>query len=68
MDLQLLSLKQKDTSLRFGNTIKRMARLQAAGQIEDKTVNDSLQSWLGHARHADAWGLRQQIQSHLNYH
>ena len=38
--------------------LKRLSTAYAAGKIPWRDVNQSVQSWLGHAGHADTYGLR----------
>lgn len=50
-------LLRKDTSLRI---IRKMRRMRNNDNTE-AAVYASHQSWLGHARHADSWGLQRQV-------
>jgi retron-type reverse transcriptase len=53
-------LLRKDTSLRF---VKKIATLTSVtdGTPDYEKIDTSLQSWLGHARYADASGLQKQV-------
>ena len=49
---------------------RRLRRLQqdyAAGDISQDAVKHSVQSWLGHVKHADTYGLRRAIFSQLSF-
>ncbi|HLA50701.1 MAG TPA: RNA-directed DNA polymerase [Thermodesulfobacteriota bacterium] len=54
-------LLRKDNSMRFIRKLKNMSRLYREGILGWKDINPSVQSWLGHARHADTYGLRRDI-------
>jgi retron-type reverse transcriptase len=54
-------LLRKDNSLRFAQKFKMLMRLFRQRQIPFEKLNSSVQSWLGHAKHADSWGLREKI-------
>jgi len=44
--------------------IKRMKKFQQEykqGAVDFKTINQSVQSWIGHAGHADTWHLREDL-------
>ncbi|HIJ87391.1 MAG TPA: RNA-dependent DNA polymerase [Desulfuromonadales bacterium] len=58
-------LLRKDTSQRF---VKKIAALASVshGTPDYAKINTSLQSWLGHARYADAGGLRKQVVTSIN--
>jgi len=43
---------------RFHRNLKRMAKEYRSGGINIEDVKASLLSWIGHAKHADTWGLR----------
>jgi retron-type reverse transcriptase len=53
-------LLRKDTSLRFVKKISALTSTSGGMQDYEK-INTSLQSWLGHARYADASGLSRQV-------
>ncbi len=50
-----------DNGHRFARRLRRLARAYANGQMSWKDINASVQSWIGHARHADTEGLRNSI-------
>ncbi len=52
---------RKDCSLRFARKLKRMSLLYSQGVISFDEVNAAVQSWLGHSRYADSYGLRKSI-------
>lgn len=54
-------LLRKDNSLRFARKFKMLMRLFRQKQIPFEKLNSSIQSWLGHAKHADSWGLRKSV-------
>ncbi|MBI3814370.1 MAG: RNA-dependent DNA polymerase [Nitrospinae bacterium] len=54
-------LIRKDNSMRFIRKFREMSRLYKKGFISWDNINASVQSWLGHARHADTYGLRRSI-------
>lgn len=52
---------RKDTSMRFICNLQKMKRFYRLGLIGWDKINASVQSWLGHAKHADTYGLRRSI-------
>lgn len=54
-------LLRKDNSMRFTRKLKNMSRLYKAEILDWADINPSVQSWLGHASHADTYGLRRDI-------
>ncbi|TAN41080.1 MAG: RNA-dependent DNA polymerase [Nitrospirae bacterium] len=52
---------RKDTSLRFAGRLRNLRRLFGQRVITFAKMNASVQSWLGHAKHADTYGLRIKI-------
>jgi len=52
---------RRDNVWRFLRKIKKMHELYACEKIDMDEINASVQSWLGHARHADTQGLRTKI-------
>jgi hypothetical protein len=52
---------RKDNVRRFLRKMRRMQGLYAEDKVALDEINASLQSWLGHARHADTQGLRTKI-------
>ena len=41
--------------------LRGFARAYAQGRLRLADINPSVQAWLGHARHADTFGLRQSL-------
>jgi len=58
---------RNDNGLRFRRRLKGMARAYGLGRIGWDKVNASVQSWIGHARHADTESLRQAIFSAISF-
>jgi len=56
---------RSDNGHRFARRLKRFAEGYAKGRIEWNEINASVQSWIGHARHADTEGLRRVILSQV---
>lgn len=54
-------LLRKDNSMLFIRKLKRMRQLYEKSLITFEKLNASVQSWLGHAKHADSFGLRRSI-------
>lgn len=52
---------RNDNGHRFARRFRRMARAYGAGRLEWVKVAASVQSWIGHAQHADTEGLRRAI-------
>lgn len=46
---------------RFQRKLKRMADQYREGYIDKEDVKASIMSWIGHAQHADTWGLRKAL-------
>jgi len=51
----------KDNALRMRRRLKKMSALYQEGQISLTRVHQSIQSWIGHASHADTYRLRSRI-------
>ena len=58
---------RKDNSLRFRTKFRRLSRLFNKGLINWEKLNAPVQSWIGHAKHADTWGLRKSIFDELPF-
>lgn len=58
-------LLRNDNGHRFARKLRRMANLYAQGAIGLNNIDASLQSWIGHAQHADTLGLRRKIISSI---
>ncbi|PIX88993.1 MAG: hypothetical protein COZ31_04470, partial [Nitrospirae bacterium CG_4_10_14_3_um_filter_44_29] len=56
-----LRLLRKDNSMLFIRKLKHMRLLYKKSLITFEKLNASVQSWLGHAKHADNYGLRCRI-------
>ncbi|MGB3942518.1 MAG: RNA-directed DNA polymerase [Candidatus Manganitrophaceae bacterium] len=54
-------LLRKDTSMRFDRKLRRMGKFYRDGLISWGEINSRVQSWLGHAKHADTYGLRKKL-------
>jgi RNA-directed DNA polymerase len=54
-------LLRNDNGHRFARRLRRFAREYAAGRMGWKDFDPAVQSWIGHARHADTEGLRRRI-------
>ncbi len=52
---------RNDNGLRFRRRLRGFARAYAQGRLCLADINPSVQAWIGHARHADTFGLRQNI-------
>jgi RNA-directed DNA polymerase len=52
---------RNDNGWRFVRTLRAFARAYAAGRMEWAEIDPSVQSWVGHAAHADTLSLRQWI-------
>lgn len=52
---------RSDNGHRFARRLRRFARGYAEGRLDWKAIDASVQSWIGHARHADTEGLRRAI-------
>lgn len=49
---------RNDNGYRFRRRLRRFARGYAEGRLQWQDFNPSVQSWIGHAQHADTAGLR----------
>jgi len=56
---------RKGSVKRIRKKIKRFIERYATGAIDFQTVNKSIQSWLGHIKHADTFNLRNKILSSI---
>ncbi len=56
---------RNDNGHRFVRRLRGFARAYAERQMEWEDFNPSVQSWIGHARHADTEGLRERIFSDI---
>jgi len=60
-------LLRKDNSIRFRKSLKEMSKLYKDGIVEWDKINASVQSWIGHARHADTYRLRNSIFKQISF-
>jgi retron-type reverse transcriptase len=54
---------RNDNGHRFSRRLRALARAYAAGLLGLSDIRPSVQSWIGHAQHADTWRLRAHILS-----
>jgi hypothetical protein len=52
---------RNDNGYRFARKLRKMVRAYRAGRLEWRSMDTSIQSWIGHAQHADTDGLRRVI-------
>jgi hypothetical protein len=52
---------RSDNGRRFVRKLRGLTRAYASGRADWSHVNASVQSWIGHAKHADTDGLRKEI-------
>lgn len=50
-----------ENGYRFQRKLKAMAREYSCGEVSREKVTASVMSWIGHAQHADTWGLRKAV-------
>ncbi len=55
---------RNDNGHRFARRLRTLARAYARGDLDWEDFNPSVQSWIGHALHADTAGLRRVIFEH----
>ncbi|MBI5894277.1 MAG: RNA-directed DNA polymerase [Deltaproteobacteria bacterium] len=60
-------LLRKDNSMGFMEKMKNMSKLYQKDILHWKDINPSVQSWLGHASHADSYGLRREIFGRITF-
>lgn len=58
---------RNDNGHRFARRVRRMAQVYRTGCLEWTKVRASIQSWIGHAQHADTDGLRRAIFSQASF-
>ena len=56
---------RNDNGWRFVRQYRGYARAWAEGRLDWDDFAPSVQSWIGHAAHADTWGLRERIFSEI---
>jgi hypothetical protein len=52
---------RNDNGYRFVRKLRRLATGYAKGQLNWDDINPSVQSWIGHAKQAQTFGLRERI-------
>jgi len=60
-------LLRKANVVRARRRLKRLQRLYAAGEISLEQVKRSVMSWIGHASHADTYGLRRKLFGEITF-
>jgi RNA-directed DNA polymerase len=55
---------KRQTIVRFQKRMKRFQRLYPSGDVDWSHIHQSVQSWIGHAKHADTATLRNNILPH----
>jgi hypothetical protein len=58
---------RSDNGLRFRRRLRAFARGYAEGRLDWADVDPSVQAWIGHACHADTWGLRERLFSEVHF-
>ena len=58
---------RNDNGFRFQRRLKHMSRLYQEGEMDWPTLNASVQSWIGHACHAETAGLREAIFGQVSF-
>ena len=58
---------RNDNGFRFRRRLRHMSHLYQTGDMDWPTLNASVQSWIGHARHAETAGLREVIFSQVSF-
>ena len=61
-------LMRKNNVKRTKRRFKKFNRLYESGQITMEEIRPSVMSWLGHAKHADSWRLREKVLNLLPRH
>ena len=56
---------RNDNGYRFVRRLKKFSKAYSEGSVDWKTLDSSVQSWIGHACHADTLGLRKTIFSDI---
>ena len=56
---------RNDNGHRFARHLRRLAEMYQRGRVNWTSIDASVQSWIGHARHADTEGLRHAIFSRI---
>lgn len=58
---------RNDNGFRFRRRLRHMSRLYRTGDMDWPAINASVQSWTGHARHAETEGLREAIFNQVSF-
>ena len=58
---------RNDNGFRFRRRLTHMGRLYQTSEMDWPALNASVQSWIGHARHAETEGLRKMIFSQVSF-
>ena len=58
---------RNDNGFRFQRRLRHLSRLHQTGEIDWPSLNASVQSWIGHARHAETGALREAIFSQVSF-
>ncbi len=58
---------RNDNGFRFRRRLRHLSRLYQAGEMDWSALNASMQSWTGHARHAETERLREAIFSQVSF-
>jgi retron-type reverse transcriptase len=58
---------RSENGLRFRRRLRGFARGYATGRLDWPDFDPSVQAWIGHAGHADTWGLRERIFSEVYF-
>lgn len=58
---------RNDNGFRFRRRLRRLSRLYRDGQVDWPTLNASVQSWIGHASHAETISLRETIFNQVTF-
>jgi hypothetical protein len=54
-------LLKKQNALHMRHKLRIMSRQYAQGRIDLPAINQRIQSWIGHAAHADSYRLRRRV-------
>jgi retron-type reverse transcriptase len=58
---------RNDNGHRFARKLRRFAKAFAQSELDWTDINPAVQSWIGHAQHADSKGLRRAIFSEITF-
>ncbi len=54
-------LLKKENVLHMRRKLKKLSGMRKTGEISIRKLNQSIQSWIGHASHADTYRLRSRV-------